>query len=361
MPQVVAASSFASLIWLAFYLFFFSILALQAFLTLQDYYSYPVNVEFSIETSSTSLEFPAVTVCNNNIVRKSSIARIPKYAELASLSDFVYQQILPEANRDHRHLFSLGLHQCNDDPSTWIPKSWVCDGKQDCSDSSDESVELCSSHKALNHSESCLDEFEKCPGESTCAVLCDGVNDCVLEPGYDESMEKGCRPSEGTSYYIAQPEPQTLSSPNYPKIYSNNLDETYIIEAPEGLAIQLQIMKFHVEECDRKSCSCDYLTIQDGDGSFFEFNGSSKMCGEMCAFSRIESSTNTMKLKFSTDFSNSNEGWSLEYSAIPRTARIPLPGYFYQVLFLTLCNRDQIPDGIATESPPDYSGYYTKQ
>ena len=79
MPQVIAASSCISLIWGVFYFCFLAVLVWQALLTVKDYFSYPVNVEFTIETDSNFLAFPAVTVCNNNIVKKSYVARIPKY------------------------------------------------------------------------------------------------------------------------------------------------------------------------------------------------------------------------------------------------------------------------------------------
>ena len=120
MPQILGNSAFISVIWISFYLFFVAILTLQAVLTFKDYYSHPVNVEVTIETGSNSLEFPAVTICNNNIVKKSSISRIPKYNELASLSDYVYQEILPPSNRNYAALASLGLYQCDYD-NNWIP------------------------------------------------------------------------------------------------------------------------------------------------------------------------------------------------------------------------------------------------
>ena len=337
MPQVIAPSYAVSFVWFVLYIMFIAILVLQAFLTLRDYYSHPANVEMTFETSSKTLEFPAVTVCNNNIVKKSSIARIPRYTELASLSDYVYQMNLPEKFRNTAKIKELGFYQCIDNPSTWIPKSWVCDGKQDCSDSSDESVELCSSHKALNHSESCLDEFEKCPGESTCAVLCDGVNDCVLQPGYDESVEGGCS-HENTIFLTAARIPQNLSSPNFPNIYPNNLDETYIISSPGISVINITFEQFNVEKCDGASCSCDYVTMKDGNGEYFTFDGSTRMCGEMCSFGKIESSTNQVVISFVTDYVHSRSGWSLQYHAIPITQEPHAESYV--IAYNTACDND---------------------
>ena len=355
MPQVVTTSYFISFIWIAFYLCFVAILSFQAFSTLKDYQSYPVNVEVRIETSAKSLDFPAVTLCNNNIVKKSLISRIPKYKELASLSDIVYNEIIPEHNRDKETLQKLGLHECSGSPSTWIPESWICNGKQDCSDASDEDADRCLQHQRLNYSESCLHGFEKCPGESTCALLCDGVNDCVLAPGYDESEELGCPQSQGVTYLNADTSPQNLSSPNFPNIYTNNLEKVYIINAPTSFFIKIKFFHFHVEECDKRLCWCDFLTVQEHyskPGTFFSFNGVPKMCGFMCNFTEIETSTNGIKLSFFTDYANSLHGWSLAFWAIPDSERLSPTSH--KVFYNSTCGYEQKSESSETEYDMDY-------
>ena len=114
MPQIVTASSLIiSLIWTLFYLAFLTVLALQTFLTVKDYISYPINAKITIITTN-SLVFPAVTMCNNNVVKKNYIARIPKYRELASLSEIVFQMALPESNRDKKAITAAGFDKCRD-------------------------------------------------------------------------------------------------------------------------------------------------------------------------------------------------------------------------------------------------------
>ena len=331
MPQVLATSALMSFVWSILYLFFLTILTLQAILTFNDYYSHPVNVEVTIETSSQSLEFPAVTLCNNNIVKKTSISRIPKYKELAFLSDFIFQQILPQSNRDEAELRSLGLHECSSESSRWIPGSWVCNGRQDCALGTDEEPKVCQTYQNLNYSQNCLGGFLQCPDESTCASVCDGVLDCVVVPGYDESEDLGCILSYGLTTLTAETLQKNLTSPKYPESYMNNLDKTYLIEAPEDHVIKLTFNKFFIEECDRKTCWCDALTIRDGGPDdrvqFFTFNGTIGMCGQMCEFGDIVSKRNKITLSFSTDVSITHDGWSLSYEAVPLEDAQPHPGY----------------------------------
>ncbi|XP_076820734.1 scavenger receptor cysteine-rich domain-containing protein DMBT1-like isoform X3 [Clavelina lepadiformis] len=51
---------------------------------------------------------------------------------------------------------------------------------------------------------------------------------------------------------------QTLSSPNYPSNYGNNLNCTWILQAPSGGQVEALILPAITEEC------CDYTTIRDG-------------------------------------------------------------------------------------------------
>ena len=319
MPQVLASSAFLSLIWIAAYLFFVAILTIQAFMTFKDYYSHPVNVEVTIETTSNFLDFPAVTFCNNNIVKKSSISRMPRYKELAFLSDVVYQNVLPEENTDNSELFTLGLFRCGIDYSQWIPESWVCNGRLDCSDAADEEPYRCSEHQGFNYSANCFEEFLECPDELTCAVKCDGIHDCVVWPGYDESEDIGCVSSTGTSELRAETTSKELMSPNFPNEYMNNLLKTYTISAPKDHVIKITINYFAVEEA--VECYYDALEIidvtADGLENHFRYNGYPMLCGYLCNFKDIITSSNMSKIYFHTDGIVTDYGWSLSYQAIP--------------------------------------------
>ena len=106
MPQVIATSSLISLIWAACYLFFLAVLVFQAVLTVKEYYTYPVNVELTIQAKTKFLKFPAVTVCNNNIVKKSYISRIPKYKG-ANTKDIYKNYVNNHFPREFNHLVTI--------------------------------------------------------------------------------------------------------------------------------------------------------------------------------------------------------------------------------------------------------------
>ena len=78
-------------------------------------------------------------------------------------------------------------------------------------------------HKAVDYNETCLDGYLRCPNESICALQCDGVAECEAEAGFDESDELGCQAGDGTIILEATEQPASISSPNHPATYQNNL------------------------------------------------------------------------------------------------------------------------------------------
>ena len=328
MPQVISTSSiFISSIWAIAYLLSVVILVAQTYLTFKDYYSHPVNVEVTLETSSTFLEFPAVTVCNNNLVKKNFIYRISHLKELATLSDHVYQMILPESRRDDDFLRALGFFQCASDRTTWIPRSWVCNGKVDCIDESDEVAHACEIYRPVNFTKLCLGDYLKCPDESTCAVACDGNRECTVIPAYDESPGAGCNITAVPPFFTAETEPKSLSPHSHKSQYLNNIDQTYLIKAPPGHVVKLNITFFEVELCDNPKCWCDYFQILDGGNEFsppFTFRGQNLLCGKLCNFQPVYSSSNQLTIKFYADNIIRLRGWAVEYVAVPE-ASAPYP------------------------------------
>ena len=322
MPQILSTSSiFISLIWAIAYLLSVVILVAQTYLTFKDYYSHPVNVEVTLETSSTFLEFPAVTVCNNNPVKKNFIYRISHLKELATLSDHVYQTILPENRRDDGFLRGIGFFQCVSDSATWIPRSWVCNGKVDCIDESDEVAHACEIYRPVNFSNICLGDYLKCPDESTCAVACDGIQECTVIPAYDESPGAGCNITAVPPFFTAGTEPKTISPHTHNSQYLNNIDQKYLIKAPPGHVIQLNITFFEVERCDNPTCWCDYFQIWDGGDELsppFTFRGQNKLCGKLCNFQPVFSSSNQLLIKFYSDNYIRLRGWTVQYVALPQ-------------------------------------------
>jgi len=100
-----------------------------------------------------------------------------------------------------------------------------------------------------------------------------------------------------------------ISSPNYPNMYPDNVEETKTIEVEKGMNITLKFTAFDVELGD-SSCPYDHLTIEDGDGSTLM----EKTCGNSLP-ENLVSKSNVVKLHFRTDGSESKSGWSVTWSA----------------------------------------------
>ena len=349
MPQIMeSTSTAASTIWALFYSVFIFMLFLQTYNSVKDYFSRPVTVGIIIDSTKPSLEFPAVTICNNNIVRKNFIKRIPRFEELASLTELVYHTLAPETLRDVTDMENLGFYLCYPETTDWIPASWMCNGRKDCSDGSDELSINCERFTSLNYTDSCLEGFLQCPQESTCAVKCDGIEECTVVPGYDESLALGCASIIGETFLEAFTSMErTLTSPNFPENYMNNMDKSYIIQAPQGHVIRIKFNYFYVEGLNVSSkCKSDYMTIQDGISNqemFFLFDNSAGMCGYMCNIDDIVSTVDKIKIKFVTDGKVTQAGWSLNYSAVPANIsnKFPSGRSRYKVNHFTSCKKTE--------------------
>ena len=212
---------------------------------------------------------------------------------------------------------------------------------------SDENPDICPEYPSFNYTNNCLDSYLQCPEEKTCASVCDGVRDCVVVPGYDESEEFGCTSNSGNFTFTADLIPKTLTSPNYPNSYMNNLDKYYFIEAAENHVIKIVFDMFAVELCEENLCWCDALTIQEGTPdealSFFTFNGTARMCGQMCNSGDIVSQSNKLTVWFSTDASLTTRGWSFTYEAVPEDQIQENTGY--EITSSTSCDYDFVGGG----------------
>ena len=94
MPQIFNVTSMVMRVfWVVAYVVFVCVCIQQAYSTLHEYLSYPVNLVISIDTQADQLEFPAVTVCNNNIVRKNSIVKMTYLQDLFHLDDYVMRKV----------------------------------------------------------------------------------------------------------------------------------------------------------------------------------------------------------------------------------------------------------------------------
>ena len=325
MPQVLIPVVPLAVMWMVVYLGFVFVLGYQTYATLKDFYSYPVTTSVSLKTATHDVTFPTITVCNNNIVRKSYITRITYLQDLAFLDDYVVNKLRSEVEQsaedtsacEEKDWFVCGNKQC-------IPKAWVCNGRSECGDDSDEKGDSglnCDDYETRNTSQVCSDEFMICPGEKTCATECNGVKECVVSEAYDESSALGCPDiCLETKMLTATDVEQTVTSPNYPNDYGNDLKCEYQIRASDGKVIEVTITDMDIEE--EPQCAYDSLRIRNGltnQHPFFKVNQNSKICGDLESLNSREtftSRTNGIILYFETDSIESRKGWKMTFKSV---------------------------------------------
>ena len=103
-----------------------------------------------------------------------------------------------------------------------------------------------------------------------------------------------------------------VTSANFPSNYPNNHENTETIRVEEGLVIALKFTAFDIEY--HSDCSYDHLMIEDGDGTTLM----GKKCGDILP-ADIVSKSNVVQLHFSTDGSVTKSGWSVDWTARPKS------------------------------------------
>lgn len=110
-----------------------------------------------------------------------------------------------------------------------------------------------------------------------------------------------------------------IQSPYYPNSYPASRTCIYEIVQPPGKAIVLAISDLDIESGFHESCYFDSLSIYDGD------NDNSTLLAQLCGdHQRIPSEPfystyNFMYLKFVTDSSMNNHGFSANYTTVDRS------------------------------------------
>jgi len=98
-------------------------------------------------------------------------------------------------------------------------------------------------------------------------------------------------------------------SPNYPRNYPDNYENSQTISVEEGNILILHFTAFNIES--HSHCWYDYMEIIDGDGSQLMWR-----CGDVRP-STIISRSNRVTLRFRTDGSQTRTGWRLQWYAKP--------------------------------------------
>ena len=111
-----------------------------------------------------------------------------------------------------------------------------------------------------------------------------------------------------------------IKSPEYPSQYQSNLVCTWVILAPKGQRISLDIMAFELEQDAR--CSKDYLAIRNGQTSNGAIVG--RYCGRNIPRT-IMSRGNSIWLQLQTDCKNTNNGFKLNWKFISSSTKTSEP------------------------------------
>ena len=100
-----------------------------------------------------------------------------------------------------------------------------------------------------------------------------------------------------------------VTSPNYPNNYPDNFELIEKIRVEEGLVVAIEFTAFVVQS--HSSCSYDYVTIKNGDGTTLM----EKTCGSSLP-AAVNGTSNTVEIHFHTDGSVSKSGWRLTWKAV---------------------------------------------
>eukprot|EP00058_Branchiostoma_floridae_P010524 XP_002596012.1 hypothetical protein BRAFLDRAFT_123740 [Branchiostoma floridae] len=200
---------------------------------------------------------------------------------------------------------STGEFQCNN--GQCIPGSWECDDWGDCAQGEDENTANCpgaaqcsSSEFACGHGNTCIPTSWICDGDNDCGDMSDeqNCNAGPTDPGAGTLTNCGGNYNEDTGAF------QLLN-------YANNQDCIWKITVTAGKFVMLQFSQFDVEQ--DSSCSYDYVKVYDG------ASVSSPVLGTFCGTSvpaSLVSSSNHMTVRFVSDSSITETGFSATFSAV---------------------------------------------
>ncbi|CAL8142101.1 unnamed protein product [Orchesella dallaii] len=104
-----------------------------------------------------------------------------------------------------------------------------------------------------------------------------------------------------------------VKSPRYPDSYPNHKTCVWVITAPTGRQIELNVTDFDMEDASSGGCRFDYLEIRNGRFPTSPLIG--KFCGNQPPPQRIPSFANSLYLKFKSDESHVRKGFHIIWDA----------------------------------------------
>lgn len=288
-----------------------------------------------LTVSFTAFDFPSNSLCaylriSPSLGDKDMVTyngrNPPQDAYISSSSGAAMVITLVTCDAEPRPRFNLTYIQGPEYPSHPCPSnqftcasgkcilnSWVCNGYNECGDDSDEQHN-CATTTPYPHDGSCPHHHFACTSSSTGQMecfqelrKCDGHADC--ENGDDEeSCSSVCT-------YDLEGNEGSISSPNYPKEYYNNLNCHWRITVDEGGVVQLRFVDFVLEA----GFTTDFVKVYDGNKH--DANGAVELIGLYYGHKQdihspptvIESSGNSIIVEFYTDNSVTTKGFNASY------------------------------------------------
>ncbi|CAL1587819.1 unnamed protein product [Knipowitschia caucasica] len=172
--------------------------------------------------------------------------------------------------------------------------------------SNEERVSGFRAHYTAEDIDECLEQKEAPQCDHFCHNFIGGFY-CSCRHGYQlHSDNRTC--TVQCSDLVFHQSSGVLQSPDFPRFYPRSSDCQYQIQVQTGFRIRLDFDPvFDVEDHPEAKCPYDYVKVVSGSQVFGPF------CGSV-APGPIQTESSSVTVKFHSDDSGENKGWSLKYS-----------------------------------------------